>query len=397
MTRLLEKYGSSLTSYDLLQELTNGKRYAGGTGGLKSRQAMSLYGIRAREKVHPWSGGEILIGADLDMAEMKNTQRTYSGAAAAGINGGLAERVWNYPDTTLFSPYLALSQTIGRSEGFHIVPSAGCRYFAHDPFENKAASQAGLTLGYGNTDIRLNYARGVNYPSPVVVMNMVVTNSTVGNSSRYWANIKPETVNHYEVSLNHAWPEKASLGITAFSDWGKDHFQAYMFGPVPAIFNDPIGKYEIRGLELTGALTPTKTMEFFAGATWLEARATGNNGIERDYMPYPPAFQLQAGVAWTFLERFRLTLDVQHLEDVYGGTSARSGGFNYSALSDSSRLPDATLLNGRLGYRFHDKRLGLKDSEVFIAVNNITDEDYEWARGYRMPGATVFAGFSIKL
>jgi iron complex outermembrane receptor protein len=385
------------TDFDLLQELTSGNRYAGGTDGLWSRQAMSLFGIRAKEKFHLWRGGEILFGADLDMAELKNTQRTYSGSAVAGINGGRAERLWNYPDTTLFSPYLAVSQMIGKEEGLHAIPSAGIRYFTHNEFEDKASTQAGLVVGYGQTDLAVRYARGVNYPSPVVVMNMVVNTAAVNNPAQYWEKINPEVVDHYEVSLTHTWPQKASLGITAFSDKGKDRFQAYMFGAIPTAFNDPIGKYKIEGWELTGTLTPIKTLEIFAAATWLSAKAQGNNSIERDHLPYTPEFQFQAGVNWTFLEHFRLSLDMQHLQDVYAGTSARSGSFNFSQLAESSKLDDFMLFNARLGYHFDYKSLGLRDAELFIAVNNMFDEDYEDARGYKMPGLTAFAGFSIRM
>ena len=204
------------TDFDLLQELINGQRYGRGTDGLWSRQEISLYGIRAKEKLHLWSGGEILLGADLDMTELKNTQRTYSGLAVPGINGGQAERVWDYPDTTLFSPYLAISQMVGRSEGFHIIPSAGYRYFNHNEFEDESAAQAGLVMGYGHTDLNFNYAQGVNYPTPVVLMNFVLTNAPVANANQYWQKIKPETVDHYEVGLTHTWPELASLGATAF-------------------------------------------------------------------------------------------------------------------------------------------------------------------------------------
>ncbi len=42
------------TDFDLLQELTNGRRYAKGTGGLWSRQEIGLYGIRGKEKLHLW-------------------------------------------------------------------------------------------------------------------------------------------------------------------------------------------------------------------------------------------------------------------------------------------------------------------------------------------------------
>lgn len=385
------------TDFDLLQELTNGKRYANGTGGLWSRQEILLYGIRARERLLPWPGGEILLGADLDMTDLKNTQRTYSGTAAAGINGGQAVRIWDYPDATLFSPYLAMSQMFGNKEGFHILPSAGFRYFDHNEFKEKAATQVGIVTGYAHTDLNMNYSRGVNYPSPVSVMNAVLTNAPVANASQYWKELKPEVVDHYEVGLTHTWPDIASLGATSFHDKGKDRFQAYMSGTIPTLFNDPIGSYEIRGYELTGKLTPAKNLELFAGATWLEAKATGNDGLERDYVPYTPGFQFQAGVAWSFLANFRLFLDMQHLTDLYQGTSSRSGTLNFTQLTDSSKLDDITLFNARLSHRLDYEPLRLSDSEVFFAVNNIFNQDYEYAKGYSMPGTTVFAGFTMKL
>lgn len=384
------------TDFYLLQELTNGRRYGSGTGGLWSRQEISLYGIRAKEKLTLWPGGEILAGADLDLTELKNTQRTYTGLAVPGINGGRAKRVWDYPDITLFSPYLAISQMVGHAETFHMIPSAGVRYFEHDEFKDKPASQIGLVVGFGHTDLNINYARGVIYPSPVAVMNLVVSTSSVSNPSQYWKKIKPEVVDHYEIGLTQTWPKLVTLGATAFYDKGKGRFQAYMFGPIPPLFNDPIGKYKIRGLELTGTATPLKNLECFAGATWLKTKATGNNGIERDQLPYTPGFQFQAGVKWTFLENFRLFMDMQHLRDLYQGTTARSGTFNFPQLTRRDKLDDITLVNARVSYRFNYKPLRLSDSEIFLAVNNIFNQDYEYAKGYTMPGTTLFAGFSLK-
>jgi iron complex outermembrane receptor protein len=384
------------TDFDLLQELTNGVRYAGGSDGLWSRQEITLYGVRGKETLRLWPGGEVLIGTDVDMTGLKNTQRTYSGRAVAGVNGGLSARVWDFPDTTLVSPYLAASQMVGRPEGFHVIPSAGFRYFVHNEFKDAAAPQAGLVAGYGHTDLNFNYSRGVNYPSPVVLQNMVLTSSPAANARQYWETLKPEVVDHYEVGLNHTWPGTATLGATVFYDRGKDRVQAYMFGPIPTQFNDSVGRYEIRGLELTGTLTPVKSLELFAGATWLDAKARGNDGIQRDRMPYTPSFALQAGATWNFLEHFRLYLDVQYLRDVYAGTSARTGTFNYSQLTESSKLDDITLLNARLSYRFDYGSLRLSNSEIFLAVSNVLNQEYEYAKGYRMPGASVFAGLSLK-
>lgn len=384
------------TDFDLLQELTNGARYGGGTDGLWSRQKAVLYGVRAKEKIMLWQGGEVVIGLDLDLAELQNAQRTYSGLAVAGINGGRAERIWDFPKTFLMSPYAAVSHLFGSPEGLHAIPSAGYRYLRHNEFKSASSYQAGLVAGYAQTDLNINYARGVNYPSPIVLMNMVLTNAPVANAGEYWKNIKPETVDHYEVGLTHTWPQRASLGVTAFYDEGKDRYLAYMYGAIPVTFNDPIGKYEIRGLELTGTFVPFKKFECFAGATLMDARATGSNGIERKHMPYTPGFQVQAGVNWTFLEYFRLRLDMQYLQDVYSATSMRTGAFNYNELTDANKLEDFILANGRLGYLFDYKPLRIAGSEVYVAVNNIFNRHYEYAKGYSMPGITAFAGVTLK-
>jgi iron complex outermembrane receptor protein len=392
------------TDFKLLQELmANGQRYGNGTGGLRSLQEIKLYGIREKEKLHLWSGGEILVGADLDMTDLKNTERTYTGLAVRGINGGLAKRVWDFPNTTLFSPYVAMSQMFSRSEGFdfipegfHIIPSGGFRYFVHDEFKDKPAAQAGLVTGYKHTDLHFNYSRGIIYPTPVVLMNFVLTSSPVSDASQYWRKIKPEVVDHYEVGLTHTFPKIATLGATYFYDKGKDRFQAYFFGPIPTQWNDPIGKYEIRGLELTGTATPLKNLELFTGATWLKAEAKGNNGVEVDHLPYTPGFQLQTGLTYKFLNNFRFYMDMQYLRDLYQGTNSRPGNLNFTELTRKDKLDDIILANARLSYRFDYRPLRLSDSEIFIAVNNIFNQHYEYAKGYPMPGTTVFGGFTIK-
>jgi len=384
------------TDFELLQELTNnGVEYTGGTGGLWSMQDITMNGVRAREKLRFWKGGEIIVGADLDFTTMKNVQMTYSGNGVVGINDGKPRRVWDFPDTRLFSPYAAVSHLFGQNDGFYLTPSAGARYYSHNEFENKSSTQGGLVIGYRNTDLNLGYARGVNYPSPVVLMNMVKTNAPVDNPRA----IKPEVVDHYELGLNHKWPGIASLGATVFYDKGKDRFLAYMGGTVPLRFNDPIGSYEIRGLELTGTTTPLRDFELFAAATWLSAYAEGTDNIESNHMPYTPGFQLQAGAKWKFMDKYQFFVDMQHLRNIYQGQTqgvARGGTFNMPKLTSKDKLDDITLINARIGYQFDYKPFMLKDSEIFVAINNVFNQEYEYAKGYPMPGTTYFGGFAVR-
>lgn len=382
------------TDFDLLQELSNGVPYVG--GGVSSRQEITLYGVRAKETMRLWEGGELVAGADLDSSDLKNTQRTNSGQVVPGVNGGRAVRVWNFPDITLFSPYLAVSRMTGSRDAFHFIPSAGFRYYFHNEFKDKAAPQAGVVMGYGNTDFSASYAKGVNYPSPVVLMNLVVDTSTVTDPGQYWSRIKPEVVDHYEFGVTHTLPGKASLGATYFRDLGKDRFRAYMFGAIPAVWNDPIGEYEIRGLELTGTVTPTEALELFAALTWLRSEATGNDGTWRTRLPYTPNFQAQAGADWKFLKGWLLHLDMQHLQGVYSSTSFRTQGFNYGDIGEALKLDDSTLVNARIGRTFDRPEWGMKDSEIYLAVNNLFNDHYEYATGYAMPGITLFGGVKLR-
>ncbi len=395
LTGYLKAYWND-TTFDILQELNNGVRYAGGSGGLQSRQEIGLYGIRGKETIRLWQGSEVLVGADLDMTNLTNTQQTNSGLAVPGINGGLARRVWDFPYTRVFSPYLAVSQEFGRPEGFHLTPSVGVRYFDHDRFRDESAPQAGLVMGYGHTNLNVAYSRGINYPTPVVLMNMVLTNAPVNDPGRYWRRISPEVVDHYEAGLTHTWPNKGSLSATVFRDQGKDRFQTFMFGPIPLQFNDPVGRYEIRGLELSGTATPIKALELFAAATWLKVEAKSGNGVESDKMPYTPGFQMQAGVKWNFCDNYRLFVDMQHLRDLYQGTFVRSGTFDTPRITHKDKLNDITLVNARIGYHFAYRPLLLGDSEISLAINNIFNQHYEYAKGYPMPGTTVFGGITLR-
>ncbi|HPU30085.1 MAG TPA: TonB-dependent receptor, partial [Syntrophorhabdaceae bacterium] len=217
------------------------------------------------------------------------------------------------------------------------------------------------------------------------------------NAREYWRQIKPEVVDHYEAGIKHTIPNKASMGATIFKDLGKDRFLTYMSGAtIPAQFNDPIGYYEIKGLEITGSFTPFRDFELFSAGTWMQSEAKGGNGQKSDKLPYTPGFQFQAGIKWTFLKKYKFFMDMQHLRDLYQGTFARSNTFNTPNITSKDRLNDITTLNARFAYMFHYKKMHITDSELSLAINNILNKRYEYAKGYPMPGITILGGMSLK-
>lgn len=416
-TRTTDRYDTetSLATLSLNNNYNNASGYLKGyynntlfhirgenSGTAMSRQTNDLYGIRGRETFSVWEGSEFVAGFDLDMSRLQNYQEQYKTRTSTS---------WDFPDQTLFSPYFAASQLFGSIDGFHVTPSAGIRIYSSNLFEDHAAPQAGLVLGYANTDLSFNYSRGVNYPSPVVLQNFLANKSLPGSFDT--KDIKPEVIDHYEVALKHTMPGVFSASATYFHDDGRDRLRAYMFGPSPtaSFFNSSTAEYKTDGFELAGSVTPIDGVEIFAAGTWIKAWAKGDNGETTNELPYTPSFALQAGFKWDFLEHFRLSGDYQHLQDVYAGTLARTSATanpasNFTKLKEIDKLPEINVVNLRLDYMFSYDDLHLEEGKVYVAVNNIFNTPYAYAMEktsdgkdrqlYYMPGTTVMVGFELK-
>jgi outer membrane receptor for Fe3+-dicitrate len=373
-------------------------------GTAQSKQSNTLYGLRGRETFSIWEDSELVAGFDLDTTELQNYNISYT--TPTGPNN---PRTWNFPDQTILSSYIAINQLFGSKSGLHVIPSAGIRINHNTVFADKAAPQAGAVFGYGHTDMNFNYARGVNYPSPVVLQGFLANQDlpTGFDTNK----IKPEIDDHYEVGLTHTQHKIYKLSGTYFYDRGRDRTRAYMFGGAPNefFFNSTTARYRMHGVELTGSLMLAESLEIFAGNTWLKARGTGDDGVERDRMPYTPDFTFQAGFNWDFLKRFHLNGDYQHFQDMYAGTLARtsstsSPASNFPNLTNLNLLPDANVINLRLDYLFGYKPLYLEKAKLFLAVDNVLNSQYAYAletnasnkKGYYyMPGATFMIGINL--
>jgi outer membrane receptor for Fe3+-dicitrate len=373
-------------------------------GTAESKQSNNLYGLRGRETFLLWENSELVAGFDLDRTDLENYNINYTDPV--GVNN---PRTWDFPSQILFSPYAALNQMFGAQSGLHVIPSAGLRFYHNTIFADKMAPQAGLVFGYEYTDLNFNYARGMNYPSPVILQAFLSNRDLPEGFDMN--RIKPEIVDHCEVGLTHTLPGAFKLGGTYFYDLGRDRTRAYMFGGAPDefFFNSTTSRYRIHGFELTGSLTPAEPVKLFGGATWLKAKGTGDDGVERDTMPYTPSFTLQAGFNWDFLRYFHLNGDYQHFQDMYAGTLIRTSppnnpASNFPELTELNLLPDANVVSLRLEYDFSHKLLYLEKVRLFLAVDNILNSQYAYAletnasgdKGdYYMPGTTFMVGMNL--
>ena len=99
------------------------------------------------------------------------------------------------------------------------------------------------------------------------------------------------------------------------------------------------------------------------------------------------------GNLWV-MERLQLSLDIEAVGERYVANP------RFSALAEVDedvleRTDSYIIANTKLSFFLTRPGLERRGSRVFLAIENLTDTDYEYRPGYPMPGATVFAGYSL--
>jgi len=352
--------------------------YPGAVRYYESQTDWHNAGIRVQEKIEPWKGGEVVIGLDYD---------SYGGRFEEDCAEVPSGFLW-YPGSERFhnvQPYFAVSHMFGSKDSWYVIPSAGVRLNLHNEFQDRWTPQAGIVVGYKDTEFHFYYARNVNYPGVYAIFQYQLWRM-INNAGQDPHDIKPEIVDHFEYGLSHKFTDWLKADITAFHDRGKNAFSFVQQAPPypPIMFYGDQKRWHSDGIELTATLTPNPDFAVFAGVTFLHAR------MEAEAMPNAPEVSFMSGLTWRFLERFQLNLDAQYISKQY---------------KDNPRFPDDPtereringyfLMNGKVSCRVTPKDSKVQGT-VFAYVENITSTSYELREDYPAPGTTYLIGGEIK-
>ena len=318
------------------------------------------YGVKTRETFKPWTGGELIAGADVDFISGKDYTLT-AGTPAV------------FPRTTfqMVQPYASLSQRWNFDSNVYLQPSAGFRYFDHDVFASEFAPQAGLVLGVKDTEFHASYARGINYPG--IFVDAFPPGNNLGHS------LHPETLDHYELGASQQFGKLAKLDLTLFYDGGHDRI-VLTYPPFPPVWTN-INSFQTEGLETTLTITPVENLAFFGGVTALNANPSD--------LPYAPQWSASAGATYRFLQRFHLSVDSQYVGSENALTRAR----DINAVN-TSRISAFFLVNAKLSCDFAVPSWRIH-GQIFVSGQNLTNAHYQQQPGYPMPGINGMGGVRL--
>ena len=166
--------------------------------------------------------------------------------------------------------------------------------------------------------------------------------------------------------------------MSLFHDDGENLLSFIAPPPPPPSFGN-VGSFKNTGAEFSASWSPAGRFSLFGGVTLM-------NPTPAD-MPQAPDYMLTLGANLRLIRNLHLSLDLQSVDERSVANDRFGAVFG--------RVEAFTVLNTRLDYYLGRLDSSLNRSSVFLAVENLSDTDYEFKPGYPMPGASAFVGVSF--
>lgn len=344
----------------------NNDMQTGGWGN--SYNNFSMQGLRWKESITTWQGGNLLLGLDYDSSSGSVT------STPLAWGGGLGTTTkTTLPTYKLTSPYMGLSQNIMLNEKWSLIPSAGVRNYQNNQYASKTAPYGGISLVSDVATIFFNASQGINYPG---MEGPALQASMAANFNQSWKSLSAEEMSHMEVGGKFMIDKKTRVDTSLFQDTVKNRYTFTENWPNASWVS--YGQYTMQGVELSAQREIIPELTIFGGWTYLN-----NNSVMN--LPYVPQNAFNAAVTG-YLGQFRLSVDAQYQSSFYSQSLSRNTGS-----TNTTQVNGFTVANARVSYPIPE--LG-KKGEVFVMVENIFNQQYSYRQGYPMPGTWGSIGLS---
>ncbi len=293
------------------------------------------------------------LDAGADSGESKNT--TLSGKVPFQFKGTFVT----------VAPYLGARYALPVKD-VTITPSVGGRYYISSEFENELAPCASLAATKDTLTFFLSQSRGVNYPGIYIK----------GTSASTMDQLKAEVMDNTEGGIHWDVSKLAALQSSIFHMNGDNLLEVTPNG----LLNT--GKKAVDGWETSLHLTPWERLSCFAGLTLMHP--------EYAKTPRSPKVSVSAGVSLKILPNVKVDLDAEYVADQYA-YNGRSGA---PAPEDLKEIDGYFVANAKITLDI--KTWTNIPGELYVALENLTDQNYEFLPGYPMPGTSIFSGAHLK-
>lgn len=290
----------------------------------------------------------IRVGADIHYAEASNTPA--GGVTSTG-------------NVTDVGPYLFVERSLG-----NITLNVGLRATLQREFGSEFSPDLGLIVEpVPETSLRARVTRGFRPPTVRELYGVFGGNPN--------SKLNPERLWQYELGINRSIDRYLNLDLVAFLQEGSNLITSVV--SPPGRFEN-IGNFTHRGIEGKISYRISDDIRLRAGVTFLDVGNNFDRGVPEN--AYDLGLTLTHGIVRP--GDLAVTVGSRYVT-------------NYFALAGSpatkTPLLDFFVADAKVSYEVW------KNQRAFIAVDNITDRDYQTFVGIRMPGRTINVGVSSSI
>lgn len=302
---------------------------------------------------------------------------TLTGSLDAWSEGG---DTWNVLDSTgalawapeterlyTTAPYAGARYDFDVGDGWTLTPSVGTRVYVSSEFEDELAPCAALTLAREHLRLFVSHSRGVHYPGVYVRANSVKT----------WRSLEAETLDTTETGAHVELGDYAAIHATLFHSEVENRMEMVSSGGASYYLNS--GDLSSDGAEATLHLYPRKDLTLFVGSTV--------NNPDDDPVSRLPDFMGSAGASYRVARYVRWDVDSEYVASQYAYSMR-------STTAALNKLDSYVTVNTRVSLDL--KAFSSLKGELYVAVENLGDAEYEYFPGYPMPGVMWYTGMKLK-
>ncbi len=270
---------------------------------------------------------------------------------------------------TTVAPYLGARYDFRLSDDWTLTPSVGTRYYFHSQYDGEWAPDAALTLDWRDrVKVFATTSRGVHYPG-------VYTRALAADYAR--GTLDAEVMDYISGGVEVSVDESVDFLATVFHTEVQNRIDRTAHGYVNA------GGMRASGMEFSTHWRPVDDLALFAGLTYTNPETSPVSRL--------PRWTATAGCTWTICPYLKWTIDGQFIDRMYAYSVRDS-----RESSDLVELKEGLLVNTRLAVPLESLTSSVVEGEIFVALENLADRNYEYYPGYPMDGIMWYIGCRLK-
>lgn len=304
-----------------------------------------FYGVMANQSFIPVSGNVSTVGIEY---------KRYGGKADNFVNSNI-----KYPTKYIneAAAYVTTTQDIIKDK---LIVNGALRYDYNSYFGDNWVPQGGVSYLFNKSDaIKFSVSKGFRNPT----INELYIAPPKNDE------LMPERVLSYSLSYNSSlFKNRFNYDVTLFYSDGDNMITTLVKGGVPQFFNS--GAFKNWGVELATNTEITSWLDLTFNYSFLK--------MDKPILA-SPTHHIFGALAYKY-KKISASLESSTILDM----ATQLEGKGKSLVEESY-----SLLNLRAGYRL------FKFMEITVALNNITNVDYQINYNYPMPGVTALGGLKF--